>query len=139
MKAVLEIELRGDNSVQLWKLFRMQLNDALPAMGDVALGSMPPAGWVAEIIGIDKKYKYARKFLRYKKDYSRSNSVGSRGVFAEYILESGKLYDVKEWDKRYFCTVDSNTGAIVKIKDGEVNSWIKSASESTSMTPPSNA
>lgn len=140
MKAYLEIELFGENARQMFKLWETIINTGAPGLGTITFGGMPSSGWVAEITGFDPKYKYARNFLKRKLDYSRANSKGSRGVYAEYILESGKIYEVKEqtsWKKvyRYFCTVN-NDGEIVILNESEVIEWLKSRSESTSLPQP---
>mgnify|MGYP001482488234 FL=1 len=123
MKAYLEIELFGEDARQMMRLWEAIGNMASPGLGTATFGGMPPSGWVAEITGFDQKYKYARKFLKRKLDYSRANSKGSRGVYAEYILESGKIYDVKQqisWKRvhRYFCTVNQD-GDIVILSESE--------------------
>lgn len=140
MKAYLEIELFGEDARQMMRLWEAIGNMAFPGLGTATFGGMPPSGWVAEITGFDQKYKYARKFLKRKLDYSRANSKGSRGVYAEYILESGKIYDVKQqisWKRvrRYFCTVNQD-GDIVILSESEVVEWLKSRSESTSLPQP---
>lgn len=140
MKAYLEIELFGEDARQLYRLWESIGNMVFPSLGSVVFGGMPPSGWVAEITGFDQKYKYARKFLKRKLDYSRANSKGSRGVYAEYILESGKIYDVKQQISRkrvhrYFCTVNQD-GDIVILSESEVVEWLKSRSESTSLPQP---
>lgn len=129
MKAVLEIELFGEDTRQLYKFWTNFTNEMSPGLGDATFGTLPPSGWVAEVIGTDQKYKFARSFLKRKLDYSRSNSKGSRGIFAEYILESGKIYDVKQqvsWrnSKRYFCTVNSE-GDIIELSEEEVKNCLK--------------
>ncbi len=139
MKAILEIELFGEDTRKMLKLWTSIANDALEGLGDMVIGNMPPSGWVAEIIGFDPKYKYARNFLKRKLDYSRANSKGSRGVYAEYILESGKIYEVKEqtsWKRshRYFCTVNQE-GDIITIGEGEVQEWLRNHLESTFSQP----
>lgn len=130
MKAFLEIELVGDNIRQEMKLWTGVTNMIIPGLGDATFGKYPPSGWVAEIIGFDKKFKYQRQFLRFKKDYSRANSKGSRYVYAEYILESGKIYDVKDNKRRYFCTVNEN-GDIITLIEPEVIEWLNKVSELT--------
>lgn len=96
-------------------------------------GSIPSSSWVAEIVGFHSKYKYDRIFLQGKRDYSRANSAGSRGIFAWYILESGKYYEIKQqtsWKKscRYFAKVD-DTGEIIEVKEEEVRGWLRNLSE----------
>lgn len=131
MKAFLKIELVGDDTVQMFKMFRGQLNDVMPGMGNAALGSWPASGWVSEITGTDPKFKYQRQFLRYNKDYSKANSKGSRGVYAHFILESGRIYEVKEYKRRYFCKV-SDDGDIIQIDEEEVRQWLKNICPSMS-------
>lgn len=133
MKAIKEIELFGEDTRALSKFYTGVINDGMPGLGDMVIGSIPPSGWVAEIAGTDPKYKYVRCFLKPKKDYSRANSKGSRGVYAEYVLESGRMYEVKEQVSnkrtiRYFCTVDGD-GNVIDIPESEVKEWLKTVSE----------
>jgi hypothetical protein len=131
MKAILALELRGDNARQLTRLWSsisdMNLGEGA---GRAIFGSMPPAAWCAEITGRDPKFKYKRDFLRYKKDYSQANSKGSRGVRAIYMLDEGKVYDVKDWKERYFCAVKD--WEIHRIDESEVEEWLNARSGSTS-------
>lgn len=67
--------------------------------------------WVAEITGIMRNGELRRVFLKKNKDYSQANSVGTRGVYAFFVLDSGRLYEVMQplsWSKtdHYFCSVD---------------------------------
>lgn len=126
MKAVLSIELRGDNVRQLWKLGTWKCNQIEPGLGEKVLGLMPPSAWCAQITGRDKVFRYARKFLPFKKDYSSANSKGSRGVMAVYVLDEGRVYDVKEHRDRYFCAVKD--WEVVKIDESEVEQWLNSHS-----------
>jgi len=135
MKAILEIELFGEDVRSMYKLYRDIADSVSPGYGSEMIGSIPPSGWVAEIVGFSKKYGYDRRFMKPKKDYSRSNSKGSRGVFAEYLLESGKIYDVKSqitWRRlqRYFCTV-TDDGEIKTITANEVNAMLRAKEEQT--------
>ena len=87
--------------------------------------------WVAEITGICEKYGLSRSFLSPRRDASKSNSVGSRGIYANYILEYGKLYEVSSpasWKKtdRYFCTGDDPKKHLTKE---EAIEWLKTHSE----------
>ena len=68
--------------------------------------------WVAEITGKCEKYGLSRKFLSPRRDASCGNSVGSRGIYANYMLEHGKVYEISSpvsWKKtdRYFCKGES--------------------------------
>lgn len=125
MKAFVEIELFGENVRQSCKLYSQITNDLVPGLGDDTFDKLPPSGWVAELTGFDPKYKYTRKFLKHNKDYSRANSKGSRGIFAEYILESGKIYDIKDDRLRYFARVTDN-GDVKSMSESEVKEWVKS-------------
>jgi len=140
MKAVLEIELFGEDTRQMLRTWNNLTNSLVPGLGDATFGSLSPSGWVAEIRGTDAKYKYARQFLKRKIDYSRSNSKGSRGIYAEYLLDSNSIYEVKQqtsWknSSRYFCTVNQD-GDIVKMNEGEVIEWLKNRLGLTSLKQP---
>jgi len=111
MKAMLEIEAIGDN-----------VN--VPSF----LGHFPKRYWCAEILGPDVQYGLSRRFLSPQKDYVKSNSVGSRGVYAYYLLDSGRLYEAAiplSWRKtgRQFMTVD-NDGNIVNLTEDEATEWV---------------
>lgn len=123
MKIYLEIELRNDDLRQFAKLYSYIGDQVCPGLGS-ELFNIPASSWIAEITGFDPKYKFKREFLRYKKDYSRANSVGSRGVYANYILESGRIYDVKDFKDRYFCIVNDQ-GKTIKLTESEVIACLK--------------
>lgn len=123
MKAALHLELFGENNREYFKLYRhiFELFDHQETFDNLVGGVPPRSSWVAEITGPDEKYGLRRVFLRPKLDYSRANAQGSRGIFAEYILESGHIYDVLSrvtWKRseRYFCTV-SDDGDIVNLSE----------------------
>jgi hypothetical protein len=111
MKAMLEVEAIGDNI-------------SVPSF----LGRIPKRYWCAEILGPDIQYGFSRKFLSPQKDYAHSNSVGSRGVYAYYLLESGHLYEAaipKSWrnTERTFLTVDAE-GTIRYLSTDEATQWV---------------
>lgn len=134
MKVSLKIECIGDDQDYLIKMASAQIAGAFDKeLSDAVIGKFPARYFVAEILGFDKKYKFKRRFLKYNKDYSEANSKGSRGVYAYYILESGKIYDVKSpvsWKncERYFCSV-SEFGFIYYLTEEEVIECLKSRSE----------
>lgn len=75
--------------------------------------------WVAEILGKDATYGYARRFLRGRMDFSRANLKRTRGVFTTYDIEPGRVYEVsspESWSttKRYFAVV-SESGEVEKV------------------------
>lgn len=101
MKAVLEIELIREDEYS----FNRQLRP-----------------WVSRITGIDDQGRFLREFVQIaRKDYSRANSKGSRGIFAYYVLSSG-IYEVKQlrnWnsEQRRFIRVDEERIADISYKD----------------------
>ena len=142
MKASLKLEAIGDNTYQYMKLWTGILNSGMPGLGDMLTGDAPKSAcWVAQIIGFDPKYKYARQFVKGKKDYTHANSKGSRGVFVYYVLESGYVYEVlspSTWSRidRYFCTV-TDDGEIQRVDKDYVDQWIKDHSASQLLKLPS--
>lgn len=126
MKATLVIEAIGDNA-------RSPYGGLLGAYL-----SIPPRYWVARISGRDPRYKWQRQFLRGLKDYSKSNSVGSRGIMVTYLLDSGHVYEVKQpvsWKRseHYYCRVTGD-GGIVRIADTEVDSWLTTGDDGSALT-----
>lgn len=107
---VLKIEVFGDDVAQYHRVVTAALPRLLARHLDPMIYRKP---WVAEIIGLDKQYGFARSFLHGRKDYSLANGIGSRGVYLWYDLESSRIYEVKEqktwraWD-RYYCRVEAN-------------------------------
>lgn len=130
MKASLKIECIGDNTDQMLKFWKGVTSDILgEGISEATFGTMKASYFVAEITGFHPQFKYERHFLKCKKDYRKANSKGSRGVYAYYILEYGKIYDVLEpysWKNshRYFCTVDNEGGIEILTKE-EVNKCLK--------------
>lgn len=123
---VLGLEAIGDDLVQFNRLKLAQMRETgLPKFiyEGYDLSPVLRRPWVAEITGPDHRYGWARTFLRGNKDYSRANSVGSRGVMVYYQLRGGPVYEVNDWTSwsrmdRYFCRVED--GKIVRITEGEV-------------------
>jgi len=81
----------------------------------------PRKPWCAKLIGYDEiRDQFEREFQRPQKDYSKANSVGSRGVINYYWLESGFVFEVHQlvsWknSRRWFAAV-SDSGEVVEIK-----------------------
>lgn len=124
MKAQIKIEAIGDDVDHFLRSLQNLTNDLVPGLGTRTFG-YKPSYWVSQIIGSDPIYKYARSFLKGKKDYAHANSKGSRGVFVYYLLESGYVYEVKRNSKRrFFCTVDDE-GDIIEVDSNFVDQWIK--------------
>lgn len=77
--------------------------------------------WVARITGTDEQHGFAREFLDGALDYSRANSVRSRGVYRVWQLDDG-IYEIKEqrsWNRadRYFARVDGDTITKISVED----------------------
>lgn len=126
MKTTKKLEIFADNYIEYEKHIRKTIGNKL-------FGKRPHGFWIAKITGTDPKYGFNREFLPYKKDYSESNSKGSRGVYAYYILESGIYYEIKEqisWNrtKRYFCKIDES-GDIITVNKEEIIKWTKQQKE----------
>lgn len=87
----------------------------------------PLSFWAAKITGYYGTENFKREFLYGKRDYTNSNSKGTRGIFVWYILESGCYYEVsapRSWShvERYFCKV-SDGGEIILVDRKEVDAW----------------
>jgi hypothetical protein len=93
------------------------------------IGNSKP--WVAKITGTDPKFGLKREFVNGTRDYSKANSVKTRGVMTTWILDDG-IYECnlpQSWKntERFFTIVTDDgyqplTAAEVtqKIKEMEV-------------------
>ena len=138
MKAMLRLELIGDNTRQAMREACEALDSLEPLLGRTVIGRTKSRCWAAEILAPHPIYEFCREFLCYEKDYENANSVGSRGVEAIYILESGKVYEISaatSWAKtrRYFAMV-SESGDICEIDKREVNRWLEQQSARSAST-----
>ncbi len=91
--------------------------------------------WVAQLTGLSARYGFERRFVLGKKDFSRANSLGSRGVYAHYILEEGLLYEVHallSWKRseRYYCQI--RLGAPFRLTKEVIIQCLSEGSASTS-------
>ena len=131
MLAVLKLELIGDNFFSYRRARasgKARENPRVERYGEM-LGRDKSPSWVARITGLDDKYGFAREFQRGQKDYSRANSIGSRGIYEYFALPDG-IYEVHErltWrrTRRYFIRVKDT--AITEISREEVEQCLKSA------------
>lgn len=114
MRAHIKLELFGENYRQMHVFYTKMTNEVVPGLGDLTFGKgFPKSCWVAKITGLHPKWKFEREFLKPSRDYSKSNSKGSRGVFDSYYPEYNFIHEVKakySWgsEERYFCTFDEN-------------------------------
>jgi hypothetical protein len=85
--------------------------------------------WVARIVGTDPTFKFRREFAKGWKDFAESNSVGSRGVYACYDLESGvyEIHELTSWknSQRYFLFVWPYGDDSTRVTKEEVVEWLK--------------
>lgn len=125
MRAVLKLEIIGDNYLQRRKLIeagkapRPHLKEWIRIL---RYGRKQFRPWVARITGFHNKYGFTREFIVGMRDYSDANSIGSRGVYEYFALEPG-LYEVNECVKlglarRYFIRVENTE--ITEISRKEV-------------------
>lgn len=82
----------------------------LEAIGDDQSPLCPPRAWVRQLFGSTGRRGFVGAFVRGVHDYTKSNSVGSRGVALHYVLEHGPIYEIsapQTWRKteRYFARV----------------------------------
>lgn len=130
MKASLAIEAIGDDTELAARFHASRLSIVVGRrLAHALFDDAPRRSWCAEIIGHDPRYGYARRFLSCKRDYRTANSVGSRGVYKYYILESGHIYEVSSplsWRKvdRYFCRV-ADDGSIIRLSQDEVDACLQ--------------
>lgn len=122
MKAALIIERKGSNPCASYQLY----NNVFERIDSNILNIPNNNIWIAELLGFSEVFNFKRRFLKYQRDYSEANGSGSRGIYDTFILETGKFYEVKDSEYRYFCKVDS-AGDIVKIEKQEVIEWLKKA------------
>lgn len=93
--------------------------------------------WCAEITSHDPAYGYQRTFLRPRRDYSRANSAGSRGIHFWWTLETGQLYQLcsrESWTGRMHrrWLVVTDDGDTRELTQKEADQWLSDHSGSTS-------
>lgn len=84
--------------------------------------------WVAEIIGEDTKFKFKRKFLKGKIDFTESNHRAAHGVYIYCLLSTNKIYEISspvsnKHTNRYYCRVEN--GEEIRMGEQEVIMWLK--------------
>ena len=131
MKATIGLEYIGKANDDKLALYRERLNQAADGLGSRLVGAPSRRPWVAQIIGRDPKYGYARKFVAGKTDYAHANGAGTRGVYLWFVIDPG-VYEVSvstSWKSRdrYFLTVEED-GSQRRISGDEVESWLSAQS-----------
>ena len=130
MKTVLSIEAIGDNVYADMRHWKRLLHKHCGDHADNIIGKIGAACWVAKILGFDDRYTWKREFIRGHRDYTNSNSSGSRGVYVKYILDSRYIYEVlhpRTWKRvdRYFAIVNYE-GDIEQIPEEVVQRYLRS-------------
>lgn len=129
MKATLCIEYIGeanDAGLALWsRVIDQTIGGGKSIVGKTAIRRP----WVAEILGVAKRFGLARHFLRANWQRKRASGAHNRGVELWFILEANRFYEVNTWlswrrSDRYFCTV-SEGGEIIRVSATEVEAWVK--------------
>lgn len=92
--------------------------------------------WVAEIVGYHERWRYDRRFLRPKVDYSQANSTRSRGMWFWWTLESGHFYQADyqtTWhDRTRKFLIVTEDGDLSDATEEEVRAWLDATSGLTS-------
>lgn len=130
MKATIGLEWYGESNEARIRLFGGIIREALgEGLEKAVIGSgMSRRPWVAEITEKDAKFGFRRKFVESKLTRKHANGAHSRGVELWFLLESGRIYEVKHsvsWTRsdRYFCTV-TEAGDIRRISKEDVEQWL---------------
>lgn len=104
------------------------IDQQLMALSNVLGPAATRRPWVAQITGGEFP-RLDRTFLKGKKDYTHSNSVGSRGVELHYLLTEGEVYEVKynsAWQNRQRCFCTVHGGEILPLTKEDVEAWLSS-------------
>jgi len=125
MRAVLKLEIVGDNYLQRKKLIetgRAPCPHIKEWIRILRYGRKQFRPWVARITGFHNQYGFVREFVTGMRDYTHANSIGSRGIYEYFALSPG-IYEVNECvklgkNRRYFIRVQDAT--ITEIDRDEV-------------------
>lgn len=114
MLVSLRLEAIGEAGSACLRLLHGRVRDAFNRdLADALVGEIPDRWGVWELDGQDHIFRpmYGRK------DYSRSNSKGTRGVYVYYALPPGRylVHAPESWSRtdKYICTV-TEAGEVVR-------------------------
>ena len=127
MKIAYRLERIGDDSIRAVKSFDRLFSRRTPYVSDAEYGA--PGVWQLRFDGSRGPE------LDFRKDYSRANSIGSRGIYAEYYLEIGHCYLVKKrasWKRSETYYIRAETDGARRIDKEEAEQWAKQHWESMS-------
>lgn len=124
MKGTVGLEYIGLNTDQLFAQYAA-LCRAIGHLPDEDFPRREPA--VAEI-SRDEFGGLAKCWLAGKRDYSKANSKGSRGVYVWYTLEQDKLYWIKDprsWrcTETYFAAITAD-GTVCRLSEAQAQEWL---------------
>lgn len=109
MLSFFSVELRNENTRQLFKRNASIVSCALGSGVGEAIFGRPPSVWVARIVGISTKYGLEREFIAPFRDYSSANSKMSRGVYAFFFVSDSSPYEISiPWGDRWFAVFQNN-------------------------------
>jgi hypothetical protein len=135
VKSTIGLEWYGESGEAKRRIFSGILDQALgKGVGEAIFGKgWTRRPWVAEITGPDERFGFSRRFLESKLSRTNANGSHTRGVDLWFVLDSGRVYEVKHsvsWTRsdRYFCTV-TDSGDIKRITKSEVEQWLNDRSE----------
>jgi len=126
MIALLRLQVYGEDLAGK----RRELRGAVPRRLAYRLNRIIPNPWVARLLS-----NGGREFLRGDKCFHHANSRATRGVYMEWLLEPGHIYDVWErtglkGGRRFYCRADG--GRVIEIGSKEAEAWLAASSVSTS-------
>lgn len=126
MKHTIGLEHIGQAHDQQNKMWSRVVEEAIPGCGAL-LKTPSTRPWIAEIVGLDVKYKFKREFIQGKTDYSKSNSKGTRGVVIWFIVEDDKIYQIYHhlsWKRseKYYCKIVD--GKQVRMSEEDVSEQV---------------
>jgi hypothetical protein len=86
--------------------------------------------WIAQLLGLDAKRGYERRFVNGSRDYTDADRKG-RGTKLYFQLEHGRLYEVNRWrtrakEERFFVRVN-DTGDVVGVAQDDVTRILEEA------------
>ncbi len=134
MKVLFRLERIGDDSIEAVRAFDRLFAPATTKrymrarqMSGAHYGA--PGVWSLDCLG------HPLTELRFRKDYSSANSVGSRGVYAEYHLDAGAYYFVikrASWKSRERFYIVAKPDGVSRVTEEEAQAWAKKRSVQTS-------
>lgn len=127
MKTYFELERWGDDAYYAARRLGGRWN--LGSRCRMADPRLEPCVW-RTLPGFERGDK-----LSYRRDYSRANGSGSRGVYAVYELDLGRIYEVRErisWGRVTEYHIIAEPDGCRKLTKSEIDGWAKGHLESTS-------